>query len=193
MCWGRGAAGGEGPGGPRACLSPCVSAASPSLSVSKCDFMCPPCAHIIPCTSPRGPQHRRVGPSGVHCRLWVPTEAWGWGAAHMGGWDPPRPAPRPPPPHRARAPLSGSSLTSLLSSNTAVSWPQGLCTHRPPRPGKLPLQEARPSVGQSFVLPRLQGVACLLLQGVGSSPLWMSLSQSSAWGLAHRRRSRNAD
>lgn len=33
----------------------------------------------------------------------------------------------------------------------------------------------------------------LLLQGVWSSPAWMSLSQCSVWGLAHRRRSRNAD
>lgn len=100
--WGRGVAGGEGPGGQRAGLSPCVSAASPSLSVSKRDFMCPPCAHIIPCTS--------RAPMALSATAWAPwestagsgfprEEAWGPGAAHTGGWD-------PRDPHRARLPLS---------------------------------------------------------------------------------------
>lgn len=114
--------------------------------------VCP--RHSLHKHSPHRPQPHHVHPPRVRCRLWVPEEG-----SLVGGqrtW-------RVRPPANglllsARcAPPSGSALASLLSSNTAGSWPQGLCTHRPPRPGEPPLQEACSSVAQSFALPSSLG------------------------------------
>ena len=144
-------AGGEGPGGQRARFSRCVSATPPSLSVSNVTFCVPRVPTSFPAQAgPPWPSAAPSGPLGVHCRLWAPAEgSLGAGGSAHGRVGPPRPATCLPPPRRACTALSGSSLTSLLSANTAVSWLQGLCTP-PPRPGKPPSREARPGVGQSF-------------------------------------------